>query len=378
MKIVVTANTSFNLVNFRSGFIRALQHEGHEVIALAPFDECTDAVRTELGCRIVELKLDRRGTSPPREVASLFAMFRAIRRIRPDIIFSYTIKNNLYGGMAARLTGTPIIPNITGLGTLFSSNGALTAFAGAMYRQSFRTAPVVFFQNLEDRDEFIRMRAISAEKARLLPGSGVDLERFSVSPPPSRPDAPVFLLIGRLLWEKGVGQFVEAARQVRAVCPGAEFRIAGGLEAPSSAAIPEKTVAEWVDEGIIDYLGQVRDVRPALRDATCVVLPTYYREGTPRSLLEAAACGRPVITTDTAGCRTVVRDHVTGYLIAPKNSDDLARAMAAIARASPAELTAMGSAGRAHIEEHFDERIVIKACIDAMGAIEKRPEVGVR
>ncbi|CUH97899.1 glycosyltransferase family 4 protein [Leisingera aquaemixtae] len=377
MKLVVTVNSSFNVVNFRSGLLRALMAAGHEITVLAPRDDYTEAILSEIGCRYVELKMDRRGTSPVREAGCLRAMIGHIRALRPDAILSYTIKNNLYAGLAARLTGTPIIPNVTGLGSVFSGKGPLAAFAARVYRHAFRAAPIVFFQNLEDQEQFLQAGLVASGTARILPGSGVDLARFTASPVPRRPQAPVFLLVARLLWEKGIGEYAEAARQVRKVFPEAVFRLAGGLETPGPAAVPEAVLSQWEEEGIIEYLGRQRDIRPVLAQATCVVMPSYYREGTPRALLEAGACGRPVITTDTAGCRTVVIDGESGFLVAPRDSSDLERAMLRIAGAPQDILQKMGSAGRALVERQFDEKIVIRAYAEALSEIAgKRPPPG--
>jgi len=369
MKLVVTVNSSFNILNFRSGLLRALMQDGHEIVVLAPRDDYTQAILADIGCVFVELKMDRRGTSPIREAACLKAMIQNIRRLQPDVILSYTIKNNLYAGIAARLTKTPIIPNVTGLGTVFSNSGPMTSFATYMYRQAFRSAAVVFFQNIEDQAQFLRADMIPSEIARTLPGSGVDLDRFRVSPLPVCPGAPVFLLIARLLWEKGVGEYVDAARRLRKRYPKAIFRLAGGLETPSPAAIPKATLSKWIDEGIIEYHGQLRDVRPIIAASTCVVIPTYYREGTPRALLESGACGRPIITTDTSGCRTVVLDGESGHLVAPHDSQDLERAMLRIAEMSHDALEAMGAAGRSLVEQRFDEKFVIRAYTEAIAEI---------
>jgi len=375
MKLVVTVNSSFNVVNFRSGLLRALMAQGHRVTVLAPRDDYTDAMLRDIGCDYVELKMDRRGTSPLREAGCLGAMIAHIRALRPDAILSYTIKNNLYAGLAARLTGIPILPNVTGLGSVFSAPGPLAICAARLYRHAFRAAPIVFFQNLEDREEFLQSGLVADETARLLPGSGVDLSRFTATPVPDHRDALVFLLVARLLWEKGLAEYVEAARQVRAVFPRAIFRLAGDLETPSPAAVPREVLAQWQTEGIIDYLGRQRDIRPALEAATCVVMPSYYREGTPRALLEAGACGRPIITTDTAGCRTVVVDGESGFLVAPRDSRDLGQAMLRIASAAQDRLQHMGAAGRAHVERQFDEKIVIRAYTSALAEIAGRLRV---
>lgn len=370
MRILLTANTSFALINFRAGLIRALNEAGHELLALVPCDEYTSDLEAA-GCEIVPLPLDRRGTSLPREAGSLASAFVKVRRIRPDVILSYTIKNNLYVGVTAHQLGIPIVPNVTGLGTLFCGRNLLGEVAQQMYRVALRPAPVVFFQNSHDRERFIDLGIVCAARARLLPGSGVDLARFAVAPLPGRDEAPVFLMIARLLWDKGVGEFVEAARLIRKQVPGASFKLLGAVESPGPSAVPLEKVERWVAEGVIDYLGTVRDVRPVIEAADCMVLPSYYREGTPRVLLEGAAAGRPIVTTDAPGCRDVVQEGVSGFLVRPRDVPDLGRAMLAIAHATPAKRAAMGRAARANMEARYDERLVIAAYLEALDHIDR-------
>ena len=365
MRILISANTSFNLVNFRMGLIRKLIEDGHEVILLAPFDEYSSELKAT-GCQLLDFRMDRRGTSPPRELATLVSAYCHLKRARPDVVLSYTIKNNVYLGLAARALGLPLIPNITGLGSVFSNNSVLSRIIRKLYKVAFRTSPVVFFQNMEDREQFLAAKVVSGERTAVLPGSGVDLTRFEYQPVSGLADAPVFLMVARLLWDKGIGEYVQAARIVRKVTPNAVFRIIGGAEAPNAAVVPEEKVQQWVEEGVIDYVGPVRDVIPYFHAADCIVLPSYYREGTPRALLEGAACGRPLITTDTPGCRNVVEDGDSGFLVHPRDTEDLSKAMLAIARTTPEGRRKMGAAGRALVEAKYDERFVIQAYQDTL------------
>lgn len=365
MKLLISANTSFNLANFRAGLIRALQQEGHEIVLLAPLDDYTAELEA-IGCQVVDFRMDRRGVSPPREAATLVAAYRHLNRIRPDAVLSYTIKNNLYLGFAARLLGIPLIPNITGLGTVFSKRSILNLLIRKLYAVAFRTSPVVFFQNREDREQFLTAGIVPADRAEVLPGSGVDLARFAVLPMLTQPGSPAYLLAARLLWEKGIREFVEAARAVRKTFPNATFRIIGSPEASSAAVVPAEAISDWAAEGIIEYPGAVRDVIPYIRSADCVVLPSYYREGTPRILLESAACGRPVITTDMPGCRDVVADGTSGFLVRPQDVGSLSEAMLEIARMTLSERAAMGAAGRALVVSKYDERFVAQSYTAAL------------
>jgi glycosyltransferase involved in cell wall biosynthesis len=360
MKILITANTCFNLINFRSGLMAALQSAGHELVALAPFDAYTPQL-IDRGIEVIDLRLNQRGTAPHREAATLISAFRHLRRIRPDLVLSYTIKNNLYIGMSARVLNIPIVPNITGLGELFNERSIVAGIAKLTYKLAFTTAPTVFFQNEVDHDLLVSKGLVPRDRTEILPGSGVDLEKFPVLPMQPLEEGPVFVLVARLLWEKGIGEYVKAARRIRSVHPGAVCRIVGSLEATSRTAIPRDEVNAWTAEGVVEYRGAVSDIRPELAAAHCVVLPSYYREGTPRSLLEAAASGRPIITTTMPGCRDVVHDGQSGYLISPKDTDALAEAMLRIAEKGSGDLATMGIAGRRHMEDRYDEQLVIRA-----------------
>lgn len=365
MRILLTGNTCFKIANFRAGLIGVLQRLGHEVVVLAPHDDYLPKL-VAMGCKVHDLPMDRNGTSPLVEAALLMRIHRTIRRLRPDIVFGYTIKNNIYAGLSCRWLGIPFVPNVTGLGPAFNDRGALNRVVRALYRLAFARARAVFFQNPDDRATFLRAGLVPAERTRLLPGSGVDLERFAPRPLPQDDGGTTFLLVSRLLWDKGVGQFVEAARAIRARAPRCRFQLLGPADPDSRSGIPMAQIQSWVDEGLIEYLGKTDDVRPALAAADCIVLPSWYREGTPRILLEAAATGRPVITTDMPGCRDSILDGQTGFLCAPKDAAALAAAMERFLALPPAERAAMGHAGRRRAEEFFGEDRVIAAYLDLL------------
>ncbi|MBD3680010.1 MAG: glycosyltransferase family 4 protein [Rhodobacteraceae bacterium] len=360
MHIVLTGNTTFKLANFREGLIRRLLDEGHRVTIVAPPDKYVEKIRA-LGCDFIPVQMDRNGTSPRAEARLLFSMFNAIRRARPDIVFSYTIKNNIYGGIACRGLGIPFVPNVTGLGPTFNTAGLLNRTVRSLYRVAFGKARAVFFQNSSDLELFTNSRLVSKDRVRLLPGSGVDLSRFAASPLPESNEGIRFLLVARLLWDKGVGVYADAAKKVRETFPQARFQLLGPLDPDSKSGISGSRLDEWIGEGVVEYLGSTQDVVPFLRAAHCVVLPSYYREGTPRSLLEAGAIGRPIITTDMPGCRDVVVEHQSGFLVAPRDAEQLAAACAAFLCLSPDVLSAMGATSRQHIAQTYDEEIVIDA-----------------
>jgi glycosyltransferase involved in cell wall biosynthesis len=365
--ILISINAAWNILNFRLGLIRALQAEGYRVVALAPPDAWSGRF-AELGIEYHPIEIDRQGVSPLRDARLFARYYRILRRIRPDAYLGYTAKPNVYGSLAAQALGIPVINNVSGLGTAFIRQGLLTRIVSQLYRTAFRRSATVFFQNEEDRDLFVRGRLVRADRAGLLPGSGIDLDRFRPSPAPApAPDAIAFLLIARLLWDKGVGEYVEACRRLRAELPGARFRLLGFLDVPNRTAVARADVEAWVAEGLIDYLGPADDVRPAIAAADCVVLPSY-REGLPRTLLEAAAMAKPIIATDVPGCRQVVDKGMNGFLCAARDPGSLADAMLRMARLSGEERQAMGAAGRAKMEAEYDERLVVARYLAAIRA----------
>lgn len=360
MHILLTGNTSFKIANFRAGLIHALIADGHRISVLAPQDDHTPRLR-EMGCDFIPLDMDRNGTDPRAELRLMAAIGRVVRRLRPDFVFSYTIKNNIYTGLICRRHGIPFAPNVTGLGPAFNDAGLLNRVIRMLYRRAFRRARKVFFQNRDDRALFVRAGLVPEDQTRLLPGSGVDLTGFAAAPLPPDDNGIRFLLVARMLRDKGIAVFAEAARIARQTHPEVRCQLLGPVDADSRTGVPRAEIDGWVAAGDVEYLGSATDVRPYLRQAHCIVLPSYYREGTPRSLLEGAATGRPVITTDMPGCRDVVRGGANGFLVAPRDAADLARKLIDFATLPPARRAAMGQASRARMETEYDERIVIDA-----------------
>ncbi len=368
MHIVLTVNTAWNAINFRQGLISALLEKGWRVTVLAPQDPATAGIR-EMGCEFYNLAMNPSGVSPLGGYRLLREFRRYFKSLEPDVVLSFTIKNNIFGALAARQVGVTLIPNVTGLGTAFRSDGLLIILAQLLYKHAFNGLPVVFFQNRDDRSIFLDRKLVSSAQARLLPGSGVDLNHFKPTPLPGKTDAPTFLLIARLLRDKGVLEFVEAARKIRSWLPSARFQLLGPADAKNRSAIGSETVTRWEDEGVIEYLGTTADVRPYIAAAHCVVLPSYYREGTPRTLLEAAGMARPIITTDAPGCRDVVENGRTGFLCRPKDADDLTRSIRDFLALSAEGWRDMGLAGRAKMEREYDESIVIDRYLQAIDEV---------
>ena len=365
-RVVVAANSSWNIVNFRIGLIRALERAGYEPVVVAPPDAAAEPRMAELQVERVALGIDRSGLNPLADLRLLGNYRRILKRLRPAAFLGFTVKPNIYGCIAARSLGIPAIANISGLGTAFIRPGPLRAIVTLLYRVGLSRVAVVFFQNPDDRELFIERRMVRADQARLLPGSGVDLDRFVPSPQPSGP--ATFLLIARLLGDKGVREFAAAARSLRAQIPDACFQLLGPIDEGNRTAIARAELDGWIAQGLVDYLGETNDVRPYVAAASAVVLPSY-REGLPRTLLEAAAMARPLIATDVPGCREVVEDGVNGFLCRVRDSASLANAMKKLAELSPSQRLEMGEAGRRKVQDKFSETVVIRAYLDALDTL---------
>lgn len=358
-KILICLNAAWNLVNFRAGLIRSLVVQGYEVVAVAPPDEYAHRL-LELGCRYVPLPMDNKGTHPGRDMLLLWRFFCLLRRERPDVFLGYTVKPNIYGSLAAHALSVPVVNNIAGLGTAFMKDGWLTRLVRLLYRLAFARSRRVFFQNDDDRRAFVEVGLVAPGQADRVPGSGIDLEAFSFVPSSPQIGRKFrFLLVARMLWDKGVGEYVDAARLVRRNFPDVEFCLLGFLDVQNPAAISRGQMEAWIAEGVVIYLGATDDVRPHIAAADCVVLPSYYREGVPRTLLEAAAIGRPIVTTNAVGCRDVVEDEVNGFLCRTRDAADLAEKLEKMIALSPEARAEMGCRGREKMEREFDERIVI-------------------
>jgi glycosyltransferase involved in cell wall biosynthesis len=364
MHIMMTANAAWNIWNFRRPLVEALSEDGHRITVLAPKDDATTELE-RLNCRVRPLKMSVQGLNPLQDLKLQLRFKRIFRDEEPDIVLSYTIKNNIFGAQAAQSVGIPFLPNVTGLGTAFLTGKLLQTIIEQFYRKSFRALPTVFFQNEDDRDLFINRSMVQADQARLLPGSGIDLVRFAPIETPPVDGPTIFLMISRLLRDKGVFEFVEAARRIKSNHPQARFQLLGPAASKNRSAIDRTTMDSWIGEGLVEYLGTTEDVRPAIEAATCVVLPSY-REGAPRALIEAAAMARPVITTDVPGCRAVVDRDISGFLCEVRNAESLAAAIERFMALSPKAQQAMGQAGRAKMDREYNQSIVVDAYREAI------------
>lgn len=360
MIVVLSINTAWNLVNFREGLIRALLAQGYHVVALAPTDAYMVRLR-EWGCTVIDLPMQGQGTNPWQDL-KLFWRYRAVlKQLCPVAYLSWTIKPNIYGGLAARSLGVPQLANVSGLGSTFLGGGALAKLTQLLYRIAFARAHTVFFQNTDDAMLFKQQGLVTATQVTILPGSGVNLEHFSVTPRPLLVGRPFrFLLIARLLRDKGLFEYIDAARALKQQGLDVECQCLGAADANNPTAISREQIEAWQAEGIIHYLGTTDDVRPLIAQADCVVLPSY-REGTPRTLLEAAAMARPLISTDVPGCRDVVEDGVNGLLCEARSGVALTQAMSDLCQKNDAQWQAMANASRDKVVRDFSESRVINA-----------------
>ncbi|MDB5262514.1 MAG: glycosyl transferase [Adhaeribacter sp.] len=352
------------------GLVNAFLKLGYEVVAIAPEDEYSQKL-VVAGCRYFPISMENKGTNPLEDLLLTKRFYDCYRRVKPDVILQYTIKPNIYGSFAAKLAGIPTINNVSGLGTVFIVRNFVSKVALKLYKFAFRYPSKVFFQNKEDRQLFLDHRLIREQITDVLPGSGIDTERFKPAPVFTRNPRFTFLMVARVLYEKGVVEYVEAARIIKEKYPEVRCQLLGGIDESGNIGIKRSVFETWVEEGAIEYLGTSKVVEAHLTHADCVVLPSY-REGTPKTLLEAAAMGKPIVTTNVPGCRETVVEGQNGFLCEVKNSQDLADKMIKMYQLSAAALEEMGKASRQLAEEKFDERYVIAKYVSAVQAVTKR------
>jgi glycosyltransferase involved in cell wall biosynthesis len=368
MRIAIVLNTSWNIYNFRMNFVRALLAEGHEVHTVAPEDNYTKYLQ-EAGCTHHKVKMDSRGANPVKDSALIVELMMIYKKIKPDIVLHYTIKPNVYGTLAASILRIPVINNVCGLGTVFLKNNLVSAIAIFLYKISFRFANKVFFQNPEDLKLFIDKKLVPAKAVDLVPGSGIDLKKFQ---PVSfnRNKKFTFLLISRLITDKGVMEYIEAVKKLRSSGLDARFQILGAIDPEHKRGIKTEVIDEWIESKTIEYLGTTDDVRQFIYKADCIVLPSY-REGTPRTLLEAASSCKPIIATDVPGCNHVVVNNFNGLLCKLKDANDLAEKMKAMASLEEEKLKEFGKNGRIKMEAEYDESVVINKYLVALKQFKK-------
>ncbi len=372
MKILLSANTSWYLWNFRAGLIEFLVNDGHDLVVLAPYDAASKHLE-EIGCTFLPVKIERKGVNPIIELGFVIHAISALRRVRPDVAFVFTIKPLIYVSIAAKILRIPVIATVTGLGTVFIRRSWVTFVVRLLYRFALSKIHKIFFQNQSDLDLFLEHGLVDSATTDLCSGSGVDLTHFVFSNPPLRSsDELIFLFVGRLLRDKGLAEFVEAAIKFRQSRPRTRFQVLGEIDPGNPSSFTQQEIETFSATGVVDFLGNTNDVRSFIQEADCVVLPSY-REGTSRVLIETAAMGRPAITTDVPGCRDVVLHGVTGLICDARSHAALLLSLDQFASLPEDARRRLGLAARTRAEDLFDQKDVISRYNKALGQIAHQP-----
>lgn len=358
--LIIAINTSWNIYNFRVGLLKVLQKEDYKIVCVAPLDDYSKKLE-EFGFEYHEIKMNNKGTNPIEDIKLIFDFYKLYKKINPDVILQYTIKPNIYGSIAARLLGKKVISNISGLGTVFLNDNVSSKIARWLYKVSL-VKNEIFFQNSEDRDLFVSNNLVKKEQTDLLPGSGIDTQVYKPNQEQKENENLSFMMIARLVKDKGIGEYIEAIKIIKEKCQNVEFKLLGSLYTGNPTAVQEQELNSWIKEELIEYLGHSDDVKSEIEKVDCVILPSY-REGLSRVLLEAAALAKPIITTSTPGCKDVVDDGINGFLCEVKNSQDLAIQIEKMINLTNIERVQMGKKGREKVINEFDEKIVIEKYI---------------
>lgn len=363
-RVAVLSRCAWTMYNFRRHFIRSLVANGVETITAGAGGDGYEARVEALGVPFVSLPLSTRHASPLEELRLFLAFYRLFRKTRPQVVHAFTIKPVIFGTLAAAVAGVPVrVATITGLGHVFTSAGFLVrVLSRGLYRLALHFAHCVYFQNPVDRDVFLEYKLVSPGKVRMIAGSGVDTESFVPQALKRTTPGLTFLMLARVLREKGVCEFFEAANLVLSVAPQVRIKLVGGIDLRNPTSLTEAEAHRMASESGVIWVGQVDDVRPYLAEADVVVLPSY-REGTPMSLLEAAAMAKPIIATDVPGCTEVVKHGVNGYLVRARDSQGLAEGMLKCV-SDPERLHEMGMAGRRIVENKFDANRISSQMFD--------------
>ena len=368
-KAVMLINDTTYAFNLRGAVIEKLIDEDFEVVIVGQLLKLQDKLKA-LGAKLIGVETGRHGTNPISDLQLMHTYKRILKAEKPDVVLTYNIKPNVYGGMACQQLKIPYLPNVTGLGTPVENPGPLQALTTRLYKMGVAGASCIFFQNSENQRFFEAHKMMPKHaKIRLLPGSGVDLESHPAFPYPDG-EAVHFQFTSRILKEKGIDLYLAAAKRIHAEYPNTVFHICGGCDDPAY----EEILKQAQEAGDVVYHGQQKDMIPFLKQASCIVHPSYYPEGMSNVLLEGAASARPIIATDRAGCRETVEDGVTGFLIPIQDEEALVHALERFMQMTPEQRKAMGLAGRAKMEREFDRKIVVKAYLEEIQALEGNDE----
>jgi glycosyltransferase involved in cell wall biosynthesis len=335
---------------------------------VAPKDKYSDFFE-EHNFKYYDININNKGSNPIEDIKLTMVYYKLFKEIQPDVILNYTIKPNIYGTIAANFLNIKTINNIAGLGTLFVNENIVTKIAKYLYKYSQSKATYIFFQNNDDFKLFTYEKLVDARKCGVLPGSGVDTNFFKPTSVEKKSEKIVFLLIARMIWDKGIKEYVEAARIINKRYDNVEFQLLGFLDVVNKSAISKEQMDLWVKEGSINYLGTSDNIKVEISQVDCIVLPSYYREGTPRTLLESASMAKPIITTDNIGCRDVVDDGINGFICKIRDTASLVNNLDRFINLSHKDQVLMGQKGREKILKEYDEKIVIEKYSEVLSSL---------
>lgn len=350
------------MYNFRKEVVKALIDNGHSIIISAPFDDIASLFE-EMGCKLIDTLFNRKGLNPLKDLQLIMHYRELIKKIKPDVVLSYTIKPNLYGGMACQLCGVPQIANVTGLGSAVENPGWLQRLTILLYKKGLRKTYMTFFQNKANM-EFCQQHKMVKGKTRLIPGSGVNLQHHTYQDYPVESEPVRFIFISRLLREKGIEEYLAAAEVIKQRHPETEFHILGLCEEAY-----DDIVKDLQNRGIVQYHGRQKDVRPFIGKCHCTVHPSFYPEGMSNVLLESCATGRPIITTDRPGCREIIENGVNGFIVRQRDSEDVIEKIEYFLAMPYEQKRQMGISARKKVEREFDRKIVVKAYLEEITSL---------
>ncbi len=357
-KIILNANTLFAVYNFRYNLMNRLRDEGYEIVCLGNKDSSAELI-AQNGWRYVDAGMNRRGTSILDDLKLFFFYLKLFRKEKPKYILNFTIKPNIYGALAGKLAGIPVINNVTGLGDIFDTDNLTSKIVKILYNISFRFPKRVFFQNDDDFKLFLNNKLVDKKICDKLPGSGVEVEKFTPQETEKKDDKIRFLFLGRISVKKGVRIINEVSKILTPKYPNIEFQLLGKIYTDEEGHISKEELADWEKKSSIKYLGTSKDVRNEIKEADCIIFPSYYREGVPRSLIEAAAMAKPILTTDNVGCRDIVQNAYNGYLAKPNDVNSMVEIVEKFLSLNKKERKKLGENGREKVLREFDEKIVI-------------------
>ena len=361
MRILILTNKDVGLYKFRKELLEEFRNNNFEVYASLPPGEFVKNIE-DLGCKVIETELNRRGTNPFEDIKLFNTYKKLVKEIKPDVVLTYTIKPNVYGGIVCQQNNIPYISNVTGLGSALENKGILQLLTKYMYKAGIKGAKKVFFQNQDNLDFMINNHIIS-DNYDLIPGSGVNLSQYEYHEYPND-DILHFVFAGRMMAEKGFNEYLESAEYIHNKYPNTKFHICGIKEEDYYAK-----VEKLVEDGVCVYHGLVDNMKEIYDNTHCTVLPTYYPEGMSNVLLESLACGRPIITTDRPGCKEIVEDGVNGYIVKAKDTNDVIEKIEKFISLSNSERAQLGINGRNKVEKQFDRRIIIDKYMEAINGI---------